>query len=76
MRRSSASAIPSPGRGHRFEAPPPPAFAALLTWLRAAQGTAGPRTTAGAKIQTWQRARLDGGRRVVAIGGGTGLPVC
>jgi 23S rRNA pseudouridine1911/1915/1917 synthase len=35
---------PTTGAWHRFEAPPPPAFAALLTWLRAAPRTAGPRT--------------------------------
>ena len=35
---------PTTGAWHRFEAPPPPAFAALLTWLRELPRTAGPRT--------------------------------
>jgi 23S rRNA pseudouridine1911/1915/1917 synthase len=35
---------PRTGAPHRFEAPPPPAFAALLAWLRDLPGTAGPRT--------------------------------
>jgi 23S rRNA pseudouridine1911/1915/1917 synthase len=35
---------PTTGARLRFEAPPPPAFAALLTWLRELPRTAGPRT--------------------------------
>jgi 23S rRNA pseudouridine1911/1915/1917 synthase len=33
---------PTTGARHRFEAPPPPAFTALLTWLRRLPGSAGP----------------------------------
>jgi 23S rRNA pseudouridine1911/1915/1917 synthase len=33
---------PTTGVRHRFEAPPPPAFTALLTWLRRLPGSAGP----------------------------------
>ena len=33
---------PTTGARHRFEAPPPPAFTALLTWLRGLPGSAGP----------------------------------
>jgi 23S rRNA pseudouridine1911/1915/1917 synthase len=35
---------PATGAWHRFEAPPPPAFAALLAWLRELPRTADPRT--------------------------------
>jgi 23S rRNA pseudouridine1911/1915/1917 synthase len=35
---------PLTGAPHRFEAPLPPALAALLAWLRGLPGTAGPRT--------------------------------
>ena len=33
---------PTTGARHRFEAPPPPTFAALLGWLRRSSGPAGP----------------------------------
>ena len=66
---------PTTGAWHRFEAPPPPAFAALLGWLRRSSGTAGRRPACAKLERMATRGRHDGGRRVVAIGGGTGLPV-
>src|SRR5262249_13826976 len=68
-------AHPRTGAWHRFEAPLPPAFAALLAWLRGLPRTPGPRTRVREDRAMAARGRSNGGRRVVAIGGGTGLPV-